>query len=122
MPGVEHQRDCSRRELAAEFPEGCANLFFLQVIAFDNRKAQPAQFFRDVFGVVDRVLERRIGVGAVADHQRNALLTHCVIRLSDSKVASRLVCRLICVLLWRCGALIWSKNTFQEIKWVNSLV
>ena len=73
--GEEYQRHRARLDLAVQALEGAAHLLAGQVLADIDIEAVALELFGDVAGVVDRLLQRRLGVRIfrVADHQRIAL-------------------------------------------------
>ena len=73
--GEEDQRDRARLDLAVQPVEGAAHRVAGQVFADIDIEAVALEFVGDVAGVVDRLLQRRLGVRIfrVADHERKPL-------------------------------------------------
>ena len=73
--GEEDQRDRARLDLAVQALEGAAHLLAGQVLADIDIETVALELFGDVARVVDRLLQRRLGVRIfrVADDQRIAL-------------------------------------------------
>ena len=74
-PAEENQRDRAGLDLSVRLVEGAAHRVAGQVFADLDIEAVALEFVGDVAGVVDRLLQRRFGVGifGVADHQRKPL-------------------------------------------------
>ena len=73
--GEEYQRHRARLDLAIQAVERAAHLFAGQVLADVDIETVALELLGDVAGVVDRLLQRRLGVRIfrVADHQRVTL-------------------------------------------------
>jgi hypothetical protein len=73
--GEEDQCDGARLDLAVQALERAAHLLAGQVLADIDIETVALEFFGDVAGIVDRLLQRRLGVRIfrVADDQRIAL-------------------------------------------------
>jgi hypothetical protein len=74
VAGIVDQRDGAGVELAQKRADGAAHLPARGVLAGHHVEAELSQLPRHQPRVVDRVLERRILVGGVADDQRHALV------------------------------------------------
>ena len=73
VAGVVEERDVGGPGGLEEVADHRGHLGLGQVRAADHLEAERVERVGDVGGVVDRVLQRvEVGVGAVADHQRDA--------------------------------------------------
>ncbi|MCC7046917.1 MAG: hypothetical protein IT562_09415 [Alphaproteobacteria bacterium] len=77
MAGVEQHSHCALRQLLAEIADGRFHRAFGQVLARDDFEPEFPQPRRHAPRVVDRILQRPLPIGRVANHQCGTLLPLC---------------------------------------------